>query len=139
LQTGPDHLDELFGRPFLGGSKVGTNDPASQGPAQLHGVLQGSQALLGAVLILDGEYGEVGGMDRDPYAAFGRQFTEFSTPGFLPRKRGYKGQLIGGVTFGDQRVEEHRVVLRVSRRQAGDAKPDQSGFHAPEANHVLLD
>ncbi len=138
-QTGLDHLDELFGRPFLGGSEMGADDPAPEGPAQLHGVLEGSKALLGAVLVLDCEDGEVGGMDRNPDPPFGREFTELATPGLLPREGGDKRQLVRAVTFRDQGVEECCIFLRLSWRQAGDAKPDERGLHVPEATQALFE
>ena len=119
-----DHLGELLRIPPLGRAEVGADDPAPEGAAELHRVLERGQTLLGPVLVLDREDREIGSMDRNPDVPFVGQLAELPTPRFFPRKRGDECQLVCVVPAFDQAVEKRGVVLRLTRRQAGNAKPD---------------
>jgi hypothetical protein len=76
------------------------------------------------VLVFDGEYGEVGSVDRYPDVALSGEIAEPLTSLLLPGEGGDEGELESVVALLDEIVEERGVVFRFAAWKARD----------PEAN-----
>ena len=125
LQAGADPIHQLIGRPLVGVAEVGTDHRSTKRPPQLHGVLEGSKALFGLVLLLDGENGEIGGMDREPDVPLRGQFSETGASLLLPGEAGDEGKLQCPVA-PRRHIVEKRLVIGPLGRDPRNAKPDLS-------------
>ncbi len=125
LQPGADPVHQLIGRPLVGVAEVGADHRSTKRPPQLHGVLEGSEALFGLVLLLNGENGEIGGMDREPDVPLRSQFAETGAPLLLPGEAGDEGKLQCPVT-PRRHIVEKRLVIGPLGRDPRNAKPDLS-------------
>ncbi len=127
LQPGTDPVHQLGGRPLMGVAEVGADHRGAERPPQLHRVLEGGEALLGLVLFLDGEHGEVGSVHREPDVTLRRQLAETGAPPLLPWEPGDKRKLQRPVPPPRQVVEK-RLVVGPLRWDPRNAESDQRIF-----------
>jgi hypothetical protein len=116
----------------MGGPEVRDDRGRPQLGAELDRVLYGGATLHGSILVLNGEDGEIRGVNRQLDTQSGGCFTELCASALLPREPFDERQLERGIPAGDDRFEKSLVIPGfVGLRRSAVAKHRPAAYPRP--------